>query len=114
MTTTAVYPGTFDPMTVGHVDVVTRASRMFDEVIVAVAASTHKGPFFSLDERVSMCTRITEELSNVRVVPFNGLLVDMAREFESRIIIRGLRAISDLRLRISLSCHRVLFVKLPA
>ena len=103
MNTIAVYPGTFDPMTVGHVDVVERTSRMFDEVIVAVAASTHKGPFFSLDERVSMATRITDELENVRVVAFNGLLVDLAREFDSRIIIRGLRAISDFEYEVQIA-----------
>ena len=103
MRVTAIYPGTFDPMTVGHIDVAQRASRMFDDVIVAVAASTNKNPFFSLDERVSMATRITAELDNVTVQSFDGLLVDFAARVDSKVIIRGLRAISDFEYEVQIA-----------
>ncbi len=103
MRVTAIYPGTFDPMTVGHVDVVERASKMFDDVIVGVAASTNKGPFFSLDERVDMARRIIDKLDNVTVQPFDGLLVDFANEVSSQVIIRGLRAISDFEYEVQIA-----------
>ena len=103
MRVTAIYPGTFDPMTVGHIDVATRASRMFDDVVMAVAASSEKHPFFSLDERVDMARRITTELDNVTVQPFDGLLVDFACEIGSRVIVRGLRAISDFEYEVQIA-----------
>ena len=103
MRVTAIYPGTFDPMTVGHIDVVQRASRMFDDVVVAVAASANKGPFFSLEERVDMASRITEELDNVTARPFDGLLVDFAAEIGSKVIVRGLRAISDFEYEVQIA-----------
>ncbi|MGQ7846832.1 pantetheine-phosphate adenylyltransferase [Granulosicoccus sp. 3-233] len=103
MRVTAVYPGTFDPMTVGHIDVARRASRMFDDVIVAVAASTSKSPFFSLEERVDMATTILEELENVTVQSFGGLLVDYAAEVGSKVIVRGLRAISDFEYEVQIA-----------
>ena len=103
MRVTAVYPGTFDPMTVGHIDVARRASRMFDDVIVAVAASTSKSPFFSLEERVDMATAILEELENVTVQYFGGLLVDYAAEVGSKVIVRGLRAISDFEYEVQIA-----------
>ena len=95
MRVTAIYPGTFDPMTVGHTDVAARASRMFDEVIVAVGANSSKSPFFSLDERVDMARDIVAELDNVSVQPFDGLLVDFVSKVNGKVIVRGLRAISD-------------------
>jgi len=95
MRVTAIYPGTFDPMTVGHTDVAARASQMFDEVIVAVGANSSKSPFFSLEERVSMASDIVKDLDNVRVQPFDGLLVDYVAEVKGKVIVRGLRAISD-------------------
>jgi pantetheine-phosphate adenylyltransferase len=95
MRVTAIYPGTFDPMTVGHTDVVARASRMFDEVIVAVGANSSKSPFFSPDERVAMAREIVADLDNVSVQPFDGLLVDFVSEVDGKVIVRGLRAISD-------------------
>lgn len=95
MRVTAIYPGTFDPMTVGHTDVAARASRMFDEVIVAVGANSSKSPFFSLDERVSMAREIVADLDNVTVQPFDGLLVDFVAKVNGKVIVRGLRAISD-------------------
>ena len=103
MRVTAVYPGTFDPMTVGHIDVARRASRMFDDVIVAVAASTSKSPFFSLEERVDMATTILEDLENVTVQSFGGLLVDYANEVGSKVIVRGLRAISDFEYEVQIA-----------
>lgn len=103
MRVTAVYPGTFDPMTVGHIDVARRASSMFDDVIVAVAASTSKSPFFSLEERVDMATEILSDLDNVTVQSFGGLLVDYAEEVGSRVIVRGLRAISDFEYEVQIA-----------
>lgn len=103
MRVTAIYPGTFDPMTVGHIDVARRASSMFDDVIVAVAASASKGPFFSLEERVDMATHILSDLTNVTVQSFGGLLMDYAREVDSRVIVRGLRAISDFEYEVQIA-----------
>jgi len=103
MRVTAIYPGTFDPMTLGHIDVARRASHMFDDVIVAVAASTNKGPFFSLEERVDMATQILSDLDNVTVQSFGGLLMDYAREADSRVIVRGLRAISDFEYEVQIA-----------
>jgi len=90
-------------MTVGHIDVARRASRMFDDVIVAVAASTSKSPFFSLEERVDMATTILEDLENVTVQSFGGLLVDYANEVGSKVIVRGLRAISDFEYEVQIA-----------
>lgn len=99
----AIYPGTFDPMTVGHIDVAKRASSMFDDVIVAVAESTAKGPFFPLDDRVAMATHILADLDNVTVQSFGGLLVDYAAELGSKVIVRGLRAISDFEYEVQIA-----------
>ena len=103
MRVTAIYPGTFDPMTVGHMDVAKRASSMFDDVIVAVAGSTSKNPFFSLDERVSMATEILSDLDNVTVQSFDGLLVEYAAQANSKVIVRGLRAISDVEYEVQIA-----------
>ncbi len=103
MRVTAVYPGTFDPMTVGHIDVARRASGMFDDLVVAVAASTSKSPFFSLEERVDMATTILSDLDNVTVQSFGGLLVDYATELGSKVIVRGLRAISDFEYEVQIA-----------
>ena len=103
MRVTAIYPGTFDPMTVGHIDIVNRASRMFDDVVVGVAASTHKHPFFTLDERVAMASRITDDLDNVTARAFDGLLVEFAATVGSRVIVRGLRAISDFEYEVQIA-----------
>ncbi len=103
MRVTAIYPGTFDPMTVGHMDVAKRASSMFDDVIVAVAASTAKNPFFSLEERVSMATDILSDLDNVTVQSFDGLLVEYAAKAGSKVIVRGLRAISDFEYEVQIA-----------
>ncbi len=103
MQVSAIYPGTFDPMTVGHIDVATRASSMFDDVIVAVAGSTSKNPFFSLEERVDMATEILSDLDNVTVQSFDGLLVDFAASTGSKVIVRGLRAISDFEYEVQIA-----------
>lgn len=91
----AMYPGTFDPITRGHEDLVRRASSVFDEVIVAVADSRGKQPFFTLEERVAMARETLAAFPNVRVEGFSGLLMDFLRKEDARIILRGLRAVSD-------------------
>jgi pantetheine-phosphate adenylyltransferase len=91
----AVYPGTFDPVTNGHVDLVERSLRIFDEVIVAVAANPKKAPLFPLDERIAMFTEVIAHFSNVVIEGFDGLLVDYVKQKKAAGIIRGLRAVSD-------------------
>ena len=92
---TAVYPGTFDPLTRGHEDLVRRASGLFDELIVGVADSRNKKPFFSLDERLTIASEVLGHYPNVRVESFSGLLKDFVRRHDARVILRGLRAVSD-------------------
>ena len=91
----ALTPGTFDPITSGHLDVIARASQLVDEVVVAVADSQKKGPLFTLEERVELVRQATAHLSNVRVEPFKGLLVDFAKELDATVVVMGLRAITD-------------------
>ncbi|NWG31922.1 MAG: pantetheine-phosphate adenylyltransferase [Rhodocyclaceae bacterium] len=91
----AVYPGTFDPFTRGHEDLVRRASRLFNRVIVGIAASHGKRPIFSLDERVAIARELCAGMPNVEVFGFTGLLMDFLREHQARVIMRGLRAVSD-------------------
>jgi pantetheine-phosphate adenylyltransferase len=91
----AIYPGTFDPITLGHEDLARRASLLFDEVVLAVADSRNKKPYFPLQERVVMAREVLSVYPNVVVKGFNGLLMDFVRSHEARIILRGLRAVSD-------------------
>lgn len=91
----ALTPGTFDPITSGHLDVITRAAQLMDEVIVAVAASPKKQPLFTLEERAELVRKATEHLPNVRVEPFDDLLVSFAEKMEATVVIKGLRAITD-------------------
>ena len=91
----ALTPGTFDPITSGHLDVIARASQLVHEVVVAVADSQKKGPLFTLEERVELVRQATAHLSNVRVEPFKGLLVDFAKELDATVVVKGLRAITD-------------------
>ena len=91
----AIYPGTFDPITNGHLDIIKRACHMFDEIIVAVANSEAKRPMFTFDQRVSMVDAVIQDHPEVKVVGFNNLLVHLSDELDSNIIIRGLRAVSD-------------------
>jgi len=95
MTKTAIYPGTFDPITKGHTDLIKRATKLFDKVIVAVAANPGKRPVFALPERIAMAEQVTEGFAGVEVLALNGLLVNFAREHSACAIIRGLRAVSD-------------------
>ncbi|HFD33299.1 MAG TPA: pantetheine-phosphate adenylyltransferase [Gammaproteobacteria bacterium] len=92
---TAVYPGTFDPITNGHTDLIERASRLFDKVIVAIAANPSKKPAFTLEERVNMAKTVTSHLKNVSIVGFDSLLVHFVRDNDAQVILRGLRAVSD-------------------
>ena len=92
---TAVYPGTFDPLTRGHEDLVRRAANLFDHLVVGVAQSQNKRPFFSIDERVAIATEVLSHYPNVEVNSFSGLLKDFVREQNARVIVRGLRAVSD-------------------
>ena len=91
----AIYPGTFDPITNGHVDIIQRAADMFDEIIVAVAENKAKKPMFTIEERVAMAKKATKSISNVKVISFHSLLVDLSDELDANIIIRGIRAVSD-------------------
>ena len=91
----AVYPGTFDPITRGHEDLVRRAAMLFEEVIVGVADSRGKNPFFTVEERLRLARDVLEPLRNVKVESFSGLLIDFIREKKARVILRGLRAVSD-------------------
>ncbi len=99
----AVYPGTFDPITNGHIDLVKRAARMFDQVIIAVACNTDKQPLFNLDERVIMARDALSDYANVSVVGFDNLLVDFARTQNATVILRGLRAVSDFEYEFQLA-----------
>jgi len=92
---TAIYPGTFDPLTRGHEDLVRRAASLFDEVVVGVAHSRAKRPFFTVEERVEIAKEVLGHYPNVRVASFAGLLKDFVREQGGRVIVRGLRAVSD-------------------
>ena len=99
----AMYPGTFDPITNGHEDLVRRATRLFDKVVVAIAASPGKAPMFSLDERVTMATEVLQDCSNVNIMGYEGLTVDFARQHGLSVIIRGLRAVSDFEYEFQLA-----------
>jgi len=98
----ALYPGTFDPITNGHFDIIERALGLFDEVIVAVAISADKKPMFTLDERIKMTKEAVKHLEHVRVVGFNNLTVELAKEHDAGILIRGLRAVSDFEYELQL------------
>ena len=99
----AVYPGTFDPITLGHQDLVRRAASMFDELIVAVADSRAKQPFFTLEERVAMAKSVLVDYSNVTVMGFSGLLMNFARQHNAKVVMRGLRVVSDFEYEFQLA-----------
>ncbi|MBS4235388.1 pantetheine-phosphate adenylyltransferase [Campylobacter vulpis] len=92
---TCLYPGSFDPITNGHLDVIKRALKIFDKVVVAIAQSEHKNPCFSLEKRKDLALLATQNLQNVEIITFTNLLVDLAKELEIKTVIRGLRAVSD-------------------
>jgi pantetheine-phosphate adenylyltransferase len=98
-----IYPGTFDPITNGHEDLIQRASRLFDEVVVGVAHSQAKRPFFSMDERVEIATEVLRQYQNVSVLGFSGLLSEFVKEQKATVILRGLRAVSDFEYEFQLA-----------
>jgi len=91
----AIYPGTFDPITNGHLDIIKRACNMFDEIVVAVAASEAKKPMFSLEQRIQMAQAATKDFPKITVIGFDKLLVDLSDDLDANIVVRGLRAVSD-------------------
>jgi pantetheine-phosphate adenylyltransferase len=91
----AVYPGTFDPVTNGHMDLIERSAALFDEVVVAILSNTDKTPMFTVEERVEMLARVVKDLAHVSVTTFGGLLVDYAEQINASVIVRGIRAVSD-------------------
>jgi pantetheine-phosphate adenylyltransferase len=103
MSKIAVYPGSFDPITNGHLDIVRRASQMFDRVVVAVASSVDKNPLFDIDERIDMVQKAVARLRNVRVDRIDGLLVNYVRRKRATVIVRGLRAVSDFEFEFQLA-----------
>ncbi|MBN8411979.1 pantetheine-phosphate adenylyltransferase [Halomonas denitrificans] len=101
--TTAVYPGTFDPITNGHYDLIERASRLFEKVVVAIAASPGKGPALDLDTRLELTRDVVAPLGNVEVVGFSGLMTDFMQAQNARVLLRGLRAVSDFEYELQLA-----------
>ncbi len=99
----AIYPGSFDPVTFGHLDIINRSAQLVDELIVGVLNNNTKMPLFSVDERVKMLKEVVCDIPNVRVKPFSGLLVDFARQEDARMVIRGLRAITDFEYELQMS-----------
>ena len=99
----AVYPGSFDPVTYGHLDIIRRSARIADELVVGVLNNNAKMPLFSVEERVKMLKEVTDEFSNVKVVPFEGLLIDFAKQIEADFVVRGLRAITDFEYELQMS-----------
>ena len=99
----AIYPGSFDPVTNGHLDVLERATGLFDEVIVGVARENNKQSLFTIEERVSLVSSVSKHLPRVRVMPFDGLLVNFARQHEAVALVRGLRAVSDFEFEFQLA-----------
>lgn len=99
----AIYPGSFDPVTFGHLDIMTRACNIVDELIIGVLRNKAKMPLFSVEERVKMLEEVTCNLPNVRIIPFEGLLVDFAKEMDAKVVIRGLRAITDFEYELQMA-----------
>ncbi len=101
--TKIIYPGTFDPITNGHIDLIQRSLRLFDEVIVAIAKDTGKNSLFSFEERTELAANVLADFDNVKVMPFSGLLVDVAKQHNVKAILRGLRAVSDFEYEFQLA-----------
>lgn len=101
--TRAIYPGSFDPVTFGHLDIIKRSANIFDEVVVGVLNNSAKSPLFSVEERVNMLKEVTGEFPNVRITSFSGLLVDFAKESDASVVVRGLRAITDFEYELQIS-----------
>ena len=99
----AIYPGSFDPVTFGHIDIIRRSAAITDELIVGVLQNKAKTPLFSVEERVKMLSEVTKEIKNVKIVPFEGLLIDFAKEMEAKMIVRGLRAVTDFEYELQMA-----------
>lgn len=99
----AIYPGSFDPVTLGHLDIIERAANIYDELVVGVLGNNKKTPLFSSEERVNMLKEVTKHIGNVKVISYNGLLVDAARENGIHVIVRGLRAITDFEYELQMA-----------
>ena len=99
----AIYPGSFDPVTYGHLDIIRRSCKIVDELVVGVLNNNAKMPLFSVEERVKMLKEVTKDLTNVKIVLFKGLLIDFARQQEADVVIRGLRAITDFEYELQMS-----------
>lgn len=103
MSITAIYPGTFDPITRGHTDLVCRASRLFSHVIVGIAASYHKATLFTMEERMELAKEVLKDRPNVEIMSFDGLLIDFAQEQKAKALVRGMRAVSDFEFEFQLA-----------
>ncbi|TKB47586.1 pantetheine-phosphate adenylyltransferase [Ferrimonas sediminicola] len=103
MTKIAIYPGTFDPITNGHLDLIKRSAKLFDKVVVGIATSASKQPLFDLDKRVELAKAITADMDNVEIQGFTGLLVDFAKAQKADVLIRGLRAVADFEYEFQLA-----------
>ena len=99
----AIYPGSFDPVTYGHLDIIKRSAQIVDELVVGVLNNKAKIPLFSVEERVKMLIEATKDLPNVKIVTFEGLLIDFAKQMEAKVIVRGLRAITDFEYELQMS-----------
>ena len=99
----AIYPGSFDPVTNGHIDIIKRAAGIVDELIVGVLQNNAKTPLFSVEERVIILREVTKNLKNVKIIPFEGLLIDFATQVDAKVIVRGLRAITDFEYELQMS-----------
>ena len=99
----AVYPGSFDPVTYGHIDVIKRSAQLVDELVVAVLQNSKKNPLFSVEERVNILRKVTNDISNIRIESFDGLSIDFVRRCEAQFLVRGLRAITDFDYELQMS-----------
>ena len=99
----AIYPGSFDPVTYGHIDIIERAASIYDELIIGVLQNKAKLPLFSVEERVKMLCEVTTHIKNVKVVPFEGLLIEFAKQMDAKVIVRGLRAITDFEYELQMA-----------
>ncbi len=99
----AIYPGSFDPVTLGHLDIIRRSAAIADELVVGILNNKAKTPLFSVEERVKMLEEVTTDILNVRIIPFEGLLVEFAKQMEAKVIVRGLRAITDFEYELQMS-----------
>ena len=99
----AIYPGSFDPVTFGHIDMIERSAKIVDELVVAILNNSAKNPLFSVKERVSMLEEITSHIPNIRITSFHGLLIDYAKEVDASIVIRGLRAVTDFEYELQIA-----------